>query len=469
MTDDELIERLSRSLKAHASTVSSPPDAWSDFALQAGHTLPSDVDRRRPGWWLPTAVVATAAAVAAAALFVVLRSPPTRPSKINVASPPPAVTLPPVTGPPASAGQATVAPPAVATTVPLPQSGPPGGPVPKGFSPVSVSFVSLKTGWVLGTAPCSSPPCTSLVRTNDGGKTWVGIPAPRTPLSPGYAGSGVRQVRFASPADGWVFGPELWATHDGGAHWHQVTIKGAPAGSAVVALEAASGQVHAAVLGGGGVMIASTAPDQDSWQASPTTVPFGAGPIPNAQIVLQGTTGWLIEVDRTVVGGARFDQGRWATWQPPCAAANGPATLAASSATAVVAVCNEGVWGPPAPADRVYLSSDGGQTFHPAAKPSPLPGSSVLGSVASPSPQTIVLGANTATPQLVASFDAGKTWRSVAQFRQQSSSWAELGFTSPTQGVAVLVSSVGGPSGTLLMTTDGGHTWHPVAFRQAHS
>ncbi len=38
--------------------------------------------------------------------------------------------------------------------------------------PVSATFVSTDDGWALGTAPCSHKPCTSIVRTRNGGRTW---------------------------------------------------------------------------------------------------------------------------------------------------------------------------------------------------------------------------------------------------------------------------------------------------------
>lgn len=43
---------------------------------------------------------------------------------------------------------------------------------------------------------------------------------------------GVSEVRFADLLDGWVFGPALFATHDGARTWQQVTL-----GGSVVALE----------------------------------------------------------------------------------------------------------------------------------------------------------------------------------------------------------------------------------------
>src|SRR4029077_6930929 len=122
-------------------------------------------------------------------------------------------TAPGPASPTASATQtATPTRTATPTAVPVsPTAGPPGGPVPKGFSPASVTFVSPQTGWVLG-ATC--PTCTvSLLRTRDGGGIRAGIPGPPTVLAPDQ-NAGVHEVRFADPNNGWVFGAEIWATHD---------------------------------------------------------------------------------------------------------------------------------------------------------------------------------------------------------------------------------------------------------------
>ena len=34
--------------------------------------------------------------------------------------------------------------------------------------------------------------------------------------------TGVSQVRFYNTSDGWAFGPQLWATHNGGQSWQQI-------------------------------------------------------------------------------------------------------------------------------------------------------------------------------------------------------------------------------------------------------
>ncbi len=194
-------------------------------------------------------------------------------------------------GPPTTDVSTTTAT-STSTTVAAP--GPLGGPVPPDFAAASVTFVSLQTGWVLGTAPCTSPPCTSVVRTRDGGKTWAGIPAPKVGLSTDQL-TGVHQIRFADAENGWAFGPELWATHDGGAHWTRVTLSGVVQDAPVSDLAASTGVVHAAVVDPSGVRILSSPVSTDAWQASPTVVPLGAGPVPRAQVVLQGSTGWVIE------------------------------------------------------------------------------------------------------------------------------------------------------------------------------
>src|SRR6185503_6336734 len=121
----------------------------------------------------------------------------------------------------AGAGSSSNAPASSAGAASSPTSspvavGPGGAPVPARFAPASTSFVSASLGWVLGTVGCSSQPCTSILRTRDGGQSWQGVPAPRAPVlgtqgGPAPAGS-IRTIRFADQADGWVAGRALYAT-----------------------------------------------------------------------------------------------------------------------------------------------------------------------------------------------------------------------------------------------------------------
>ena len=117
-------------------------------------------------------------------------------------------------------------------------------PVVGNFNPVSVTFVSLNTGWALGGAPCArSDDCLALRETLDGGRTWLPRPLPvalvkaadrKVGAYPAFTLSQccdvALNIRFADQRDGWIYGglfvpgqlpstvsigPDLWSTHNG--------------------------------------------------------------------------------------------------------------------------------------------------------------------------------------------------------------------------------------------------------------
>ena len=295
------------------------------------------------------------------------------------------------------------------------------------------------------------------MRTADAGRTWTPIPAPAASIVPGggQGAPGISRLRFADARNGWAYGPDLWATHDGGATWTRLTISGLPAGAAVVALEAGNGSVHAAAFDGQGYRIATSPVGTDDFRLSAVRVPVGAGPVPAVQLVLSGAAGWLLENDRTVVGGARLLNGTWVAWQPHCLNVVGPAYLAASSSTELAAACDVGLWSSPT-GSHLFVSHDGGATFAEAATAVPL---TTTGKITTASPSVIVVGGTDATGAvLVATFDAGRTWSVVA--RLWTADPVDLGFTTPTQGV--LVAASGDAPATFWMTRDGGRTWSVV-------
>src|SRR6202041_3606876 len=89
-----------------------------------------------------------------------------------------------------------------------------GPPPPKGFEADSASFVSARTGFVLGTRSCGELPCPArLEKTVNGGKTWTKGPAPAASLVPPFSGtplSAGRTGRVSSGSDGWAFAPRPW-------------------------------------------------------------------------------------------------------------------------------------------------------------------------------------------------------------------------------------------------------------------
>jgi hypothetical protein len=382
---------------------------------------------------------------AGALCLVVAACSPAPHTPSPTSSPTPSATTSPLTTP---------SPAPTATPVP------PGG-VPAGFAPNSVTFVSLSLGWVLGGAPCQSGTCLALLRTPDAGRTWTAVQGPPTTYAPAtspatYPQTGVSEVRFADPQDGWAYGPDLWSTHNGGRTWTRTAL------GSVWSLEAASGLVHAVAVQPDNTVAIETGPaNRDAW-ARTGSLQTGAGPVPSADLVLQGSNGWVIENDRGVIGADRLVSGRWPAWKPPCATTGGPAVLSAPTRSSLVAVCQQGIWGPPAPeAVRVYFSSDGGATFYRRGGVLPGDASSSGDVVASPVPGVVVTDAfvnNSA--ELVETFNSATSWQTVATISPLMV-FTYLGFTSPMQGVAL---TSGRGLSSLLMTFDGGRRWSTVKF-----
>jgi len=266
----------------------------------------------------------------------------------------------------------------------------------------------------------------------------------------------------------------LWSTHDGGLAWQEQPLPGLSTEGAIFDLEAAAGRVYfVAQETTGGAVVETSPVTQDHWRAALRLGTPAGGAQPSGTIVLQGSSGWLIEGnDRGTAGSARLEgNGQWVGWAPPCASVgNSFAVPAASTPSDLVAVCVMGGFAYPlskaAPAGAalgsswLYFSDNGGQSF--TAGPELGPRQDVFGgALASPSPGVVLISRSYLSnggvneQDLRASFDGGHNWTVV--YRGQI---LYLGFSSPAQGVAIVQSS---PSTTgMIMTFDGGHHWAPV-------
>ena len=200
-----------------------------------------------------------------------------------------------------------------------------------------------------------------------------------------------------------------------------------------------------------------------AWHRAGGPYELGAGPVPWGELALQGGSGWFVQNDRVVVSGGRHEgPGDWANWRPPCSSAGGPVVLAAPTPSRVDAVCTEGVWTGQTISVDLLGSSDGGASFGPSRKV-PVASAELAAAIGS---STVAVaaqanGSNSADVDLEVSFDNGASWRSV--YRHAGSGWSELGFTTVTQGVAIVIGAPGHVN-TMIFTTDGGRQWAPVSF-----
>ena len=365
---------------------------------------------------------------------------------------------------PAAAGTPAATPtttPSVTPGRPRIPAPPPGGPVPAGFTATSVTFVSAQEAFVLGTAPCSHAPCTSIVRTLDRGASWRGLPAPAVPLSsPG--GTGVWGIRFATPEHGFVFGDGLWETTDGGQHWTSAAYPGVP----VLSLAVVDGQVlalTATCTAQGGCAESGTLlrrPLAGGAWTQVTQVPAAGITDPTDMIATQAGVAAVLdgsEVAVTSNGGVTI------TRHPtPC----GTTTMMRGVSVAVIApyglalLCTgQGYTGHTV--KTVYTSGNLGATWIKAG----MPGSAGDGgTIAAASPAQLVIATASAASWLCYSGDGAAQWQTVRTEPDGGQGWADLGFTTASDGVVIHGPASKGFAGQLMLTQDGGLTWRQVSF-----
>jgi photosystem II stability/assembly factor-like uncharacterized protein len=453
-------------------------DTWANAQVQPLPPPPGTFELIRKRARRRKATRAVAAAAGAAAVIAVIATVPRLViTQLNV-GPGPASSG-------AAAGNTTSAIPsahhhasATPSTVPsssAPSLAPPAAP--GNFQATSVTFVGPYTGFVLGQAgipgQCGPPRkyiCTSVAGTTDHGSTWHGVGAPVTGAPAGPAG--VSQVRFYNTSDGWAFGPQLWATHNGGRHWNQIDTHGLR----VTALEAAGQRVFAvwAQCSGTGTDFAADCTASSLYSASPGSNQWAAvpgagqsysvsGTANSAALVLNGSHGYLLTPDGTLLSGPTGSAGGWqpatgtaspspAPCEPGPAQAGGQpsgALLAATTTPGLVLVCTSPAAGA-TQAKTVYTSDDNGQTW---VKAGPAPGAGTVTSVAGTVTGTIVLAT---TAGLQVSTDGGASW-AAGRGALPSGGFSYVGMTSATQGVAVPADVA---QHAVWFTFDGGQSWH---------
>lgn len=349
---------------------------------------------------------------------------------------------------------------------------------------MDLAWVSDQHGWALAAGPCGRGLCPRLATTTDGGRTWTALPAPpgRVPGPGGTAGCAragcVSQIRFATATVGYLFGPALFQTDDGGHSWRRVP------GRPVEALEPSAGTVarivydHTGCPGPCDRAVQETTAGSAAWRTV-LRLPFAStiGGVA-AQLVRQGTSVLYVLLFGHVTGGAgqahtvilRSTDGG-ATWQreaDPCPG-TGPdehdtSGLAAAPGgfAAVLCLPRSGTG-----ATFVRTSAGNGSPWGP---PQVVPGGTKdhLNLIAAAGPAHLVLatggftGSGAAACHLLASADGGRHWTTAAtgtaQLDPRAPGAAFLGFEDARAGRWI------SGSRAIWATGDAGLHWRRLPF-----
>ncbi len=353
----------------------------------------------------------------------------------------------------ANAAHAATAP----VTAPAGIVQPSGGPVPAGFRAAAVTFVSVREAFVLGTAPCQRTPCTSIVRTRDRGVSWRGLPAPAVPLGePGVTGPAVWGIRFATPEHGFVSGNGLWVTTDGGEQWSAAAY---PGGS-ITSLEIIDRQVLA-------VTMRSEPTGRASWALLRRPLAGGAWTRLVTQASAIGNIAAQARVAAVIDGSSVLvsaDGGLTITRHAlPCTTSTlpMPTSVAVEAPHGLALLCTgQGYTGH---TDKtVYVSGDLGAGWTLAGHPA---SAGAGGVIAASGPGHLTIATASAASWLYYSADNGKTWRTAVTYPDGGQGWNDLGFTTVGDGLVIHGHPYyGDMPGQLVLTGNGGLTWHAVTF-----
>ncbi len=411
-------------------------------------------------------------AITAASAAVIVAAAITVPQVVNL-------QVNPSPGAQAAAGQSSAAATstgggsaAASSAATIPSPSPSAAPVPANFRPTSVTFVGTNTGWVIGQAgtpgQCATQYCTSVARTDDAGKTWAGVPAPVTGAPDGA--TGVSQIRFLNLKDGWAFGPELFATTNGGHTWTQVDTYGLR----VTDLETVGDRAFAlfASCTGSGADFAAGCTSFTLYSATAgggAWTPVGAATSgltddaasEAASLTLTSTRGFLLAPDGQLYAGPVDGSGGWQlvnaissscpVGTPQADGQPSGALLGAVSAKELILACATSTAG--GQKKLLFSSLNGGGSWIEMAV---APTAGIATSVAASPAVSVVL----ATDQGIDLLPAGAvSWQAASLAGAvPAGGFSYIGMTTDQQGVALPASPA---SGTVWFTFDGGKSWQP--------
>jgi photosystem II stability/assembly factor-like uncharacterized protein len=473
--EDVLRDRMRRAIAPEL-----PGDGASDAILRAVRHRATADGVRRPA-------MRRAAAFAGAGLlllvfagllslaFVVRRQaspvPPAPARSLPVVSAPVVPVCPQATSGTGCATGPSAAPTPSPTASPTPSKGP--------STLLDLTWISDQDGWALGRTGCGAAFCAQVFNTNDGGTTWRQLPDPPAAAAapPGQGGvqstlPSVSHIRFAGATVGYLWGPALLMTTDGGQTWQ------AQQSPTVEALEPSAGSVYRVEYDHGGCpgpcnrTVSASAAGSSTWHAvyavpgPPSRGARATLAVVGGQTVYVSVFGDLAAgagtqeavIDRSLDGGAT-----WKTLSDPCLRGSSAGTtniavdVAAAPGGFVAALCSPRTVAQST--QSVVTSGDSGSSWGPLHA---MPGTQLQIIAGADSTHIAVAtgplgGSGPTTYQLWSSSDGGVHWIEAVSDRetlaQSDPGTAYLGFESASTG---RWSQTGN---AIWTTTDGGVHW----------
>ena len=313
--------------------------------------------------------------------------------------------------------------------------------------------------WMLGTYPCESGTCPVLMRSTDGGKSFVRVGTP-PPLA--------NALVFANREDGYAYfegsseaSATLYWTGSGGMTWQLVPLRFAESRSPSIVI--ASGRAYTLVaeacLSDGecrSQVLASSPVTSDSWTTTALHLPVGEAIQPVGLAAFRSKV-WVIGIGGVegVVLSVSVNGGKSFTNLSSMGLEGLACDATATSASVLWAFCATGSLG------YAARSVDGGREF--ALMPGWNHGykgdASTAGSIIPLSDNEAVFRSN--GPYFYLTRDGGREFSSIWSHNDWNHVYS-IAFADTTSWVMLGVSEGPGGNNSLWRTTNGGRTWQPV-------